>query len=93
MKFLVVEKVFSFEMLELSAVLKDNNVGIVHGIRMWYSILHLSSLLLFSGCMYSMAAFGPVLGFLLGAYLLSFHMDSFSSSIVTIGNIHKSPLS
>ncbi|XP_021915685.1 solute carrier organic anion transporter family member 5A1 isoform X2 [Zootermopsis nevadensis] len=39
---------------------------------------------LYIGCMYSMAAFGPVLGFLLGAYLLSFHMDSFSSSIVTI---------
>lgn len=35
----------------------------------------------FSGCMYSMAAFGPVLGFLLGAYLLSFHMDSFSKII------------
>lgn len=31
--------------------------------------------------MYSMAAFGPVLGFLLGAYLLSFHMDSFSKII------------
>lgn len=35
-----------------------------------------------------MAAFGPVLGFLLGAYLLSFHMDSFSSSIVTIGKVN-----
>lgn len=35
--------------------------------------------------MYSMAAFGPVLGFLLGAYLLSFHMDSLSSNIVNIG--------
>lgn len=34
--------------------------------------------------MYSMAAFGPVLGFLLGGYLLSFHMDSFSK-IVSIG--------
>ncbi|XP_034253759.1 solute carrier organic anion transporter family member 5A1, partial [Thrips palmi] len=39
---------------------------------------------LYIGCMYSMAAFGPVLGFLLGAYLLSFHMDSFSSLPVTI---------
>ncbi|XP_043287756.1 solute carrier organic anion transporter family member 5A1 isoform X2 [Venturia canescens] len=39
---------------------------------------------LYIGCMYSMAAFGPVLGFLLGAYLLSFHMDSFSSSIISI---------
>lgn len=35
--------------------------------------------------MYSMAAFGPVLGFLLGAYLLSFHMDSFSGKIISIG--------
>lgn len=35
--------------------------------------------------MYSMAAFGPVLGFLLGAYLLSFHMDSLSSNVVSIG--------
>jgi len=35
--------------------------------------------------MYSMAAFGPVLGFLLGAYLLSFHMDSFSATIISIG--------
>lgn len=32
-----------------------------------------------------MAAFGPVLGFLLGAYLLSFHMDSFSGTIISIG--------
>ncbi|XP_052738618.1 solute carrier organic anion transporter family member 5A1 [Bicyclus anynana] len=37
---------------------------------------------MYIGCMYSMAAFGPVLGFLLGAYLLSFHMDSFSGSVV-----------
>jgi len=42
---------------------------------------------LYIGCMYSMAAFGPVLGFLLGAYLLSFHMDSFSSLPVTIGKL------
>lgn len=41
--------------------------------------------LISSGCMYSMAAFGPVLGFLLGAYLLSFHMDSFSGTIISIG--------
>ncbi|XP_044582152.1 solute carrier organic anion transporter family member 5A1 isoform X1 [Cotesia glomerata] len=39
---------------------------------------------LYIGCMYSMAAFGPVLGFLLGAYLLSFHMDSFSANIISI---------
>lgn len=34
--------------------------------------------------MYSMAAFGPVLGFLLGAYLLSFHMDFFSNTLISI---------
>ncbi|GLG98073.1 Solute carrier organic anion transporter family member [Gryllus bimaculatus] len=39
---------------------------------------------LYIGCMYSMAAFGPVLGFLLGAYLLSFHMDSLSGSVISI---------
>ncbi|KAI9586199.1 solute carrier organic anion transporter family member 4A1 [Glossina fuscipes] len=39
---------------------------------------------MYIGCMYSMAAFGPVVGFLLGAYLLSFHMDSLSSSIISI---------
>lgn len=37
--------------------------------------------------MYSMAAFGPVLGFLLGAYLLSYHMDSFSGSVINIGEL------
>lgn len=31
-----------------------------------------------------MAAFGPVVGFLIGAYLLSFHMDSFTH-IISIG--------
>ncbi|KAG6453172.1 hypothetical protein O3G_MSEX008005 [Manduca sexta] len=40
---------------------------------------------MYIGCMYSMAAFGPVLGFLLGAYLLSFHMDSFSGASISIG--------
>lgn len=39
---------------------------------------------IYIGFMYSMAAFGPVLGFLLGAYLLSFHMDSFSGSVISI---------
>lgn len=34
-----------------------------------------------------MAAFGPVLGFLLGAYLLSYHMDSFSGSVINIGEL------
>lgn len=34
-----------------------------------------------------MAAFGPVLGFLLGAYLLSFHMDWFSGSVINIGEL------
>lgn len=46
--------------------------------------LFLIKFFMFLGCMYSMAAFGPVLGFLLGAYLLSFHMDSFSK-IISIG--------
>lgn len=40
---------------------------------------------MYIGCMYSMAAFGPVVGFLLGAYLLSFHMDTFASEFVSIG--------
>lgn len=40
---------------------------------------------LYIGFMYSMAAFGPVLGFLLGAYLLSFHMDTLSSKVIEIG--------
>ncbi|CRK86366.1 CLUMA_CG000192, isoform A [Clunio marinus] len=39
---------------------------------------------MYIGFMYSMAAFGPVLGFLLGAYLLSFHMDSLSGSVINI---------
>lgn len=39
---------------------------------------------IYIGFMYSMAAFGPVLGFLLGAYLLSFHMDSFSGKSISI---------
>ncbi|XP_030557469.1 solute carrier organic anion transporter family member 5A1 [Drosophila novamexicana] len=39
---------------------------------------------MYIGCMYSMAAFGPVVGFLLGAYLLSFHMDSLGSTIISI---------
>lgn len=40
---------------------------------------------IYIGFMYSFAAFGPVLGFLLGAYLLSFHMDSFSGTLISIG--------
>lgn len=40
---------------------------------------------IYIGFMYSMAAFGPVLGFLLGAYLLSFHMDALSGSPIPIG--------
>lgn len=39
---------------------------------------------IYIGFMYSMAAFGPVLGFLLGAYLLSFHMDTFTATNITI---------
>lgn len=42
---------------------------------------------MYIGCMYSMAAFGPVLGFLLGAYLLSFHMDQLTSAIILIGKM------
>lgn len=42
---------------------------------------------MYIGFMYSMAAFGPVLGFLLGAYLLSFHMDSFSGKPITISKL------
>ncbi|XP_054266290.1 solute carrier organic anion transporter family member 5A1-like [Macrosteles quadrilineatus] len=40
---------------------------------------------IYIGCMYSMAAFGPVLGFLLGAYLLSFHMDALGNIAIDIG--------
>lgn len=39
---------------------------------------------IYIGFMYTMAAFGPVLGFLLGAYLLSFHMDTFTATKITI---------
>lgn len=41
---------------------------------------------MYIGCMYSSAAFGPVLGFLFGAYLLSFHMDFFST-IISFGEL------
>lgn len=47
--------------------------------------LVLTSCYIDTGCMYSMAAFGPVLGFLLGAYLLSFHMDALATAAITIG--------
>lgn len=40
---------------------------------------------MYIGCMYSMAAFGPVVGFLLGAYLLSYHMDSLAVDFVSMG--------
>ncbi|XP_065344246.1 solute carrier organic anion transporter family member 5A1 [Cloeon dipterum] len=46
--------------------------------------VHPESSAIYIGIMYSMAAFGPVCGFLLGAYLLSFHMDSLSSVPVLI---------
>jgi organic anion transporter 3A len=40
------------------------------------------------GFMYSMCAFGPVCGFLLGAFLLSNHVDTFSYDVsqLSIGN-------
>lgn len=34
-----------------------------------------------------MAAFGPVLGFLLGAYLLNFHMDAFTGMPILISEL------
>ena len=36
---------------------------------------------MYIGFMYSMCAFGPVCGFLLGAYLLSHHVDTFSYDV------------
>merc|ERR1719412_2249146 len=36
---------------------------------------------MYIGVMYSMCAFGPVCGFLLGAYLLSHHVDTFSYDV------------
>lgn len=47
---------------------------------------------LYIGFIYSMAAFGPVLGFLCGAYLLSFHMDFFSATLISIGKLSCSEL-
>ncbi len=39
---------------------------------------------MYIGFMYSMCAFGPVCGFLLGAYLLSHHVDTFSYDVSTL---------
>jgi len=41
------------------------------------------------GFMYSMCAFGPVCGFLLGAFLLGHHVDTFSYDVsqLTIGKL------
>ena len=36
---------------------------------------------MYIGFMYSMCAFGPVCGFLLGAYLLSHHVDTFTADV------------
>ena len=46
---------------------------------------------MYIGFMYSMCAFGPVCGFLLGAYLLSHNVDTFSTEIHinNIGNNFK----
>ena len=45
---------------------------------------------MYIGFMYSMCAFGPVCGFLLGAYLLSHHVDTFTWDVSTMLNIGKS---
>lgn len=39
---------------------------------------------MYIGFMYSMCAFGPVCGFLLGAYLLSHHVDTFSYDVSSL---------
>ena len=36
---------------------------------------------MYIGFMYSMCAFGPVCGFLLGAWLLSLHVDTFTADV------------
>jgi len=43
------------------------------------------------GFMYSMCAFGPVCGFLLGAFLLSHHVDTFSYDVsqLSIGKLDR----
>lgn len=45
---------------------------------------------MYIGFMYSMCAFGPVCGFLLGAYLLSHHVDTFTWDVSTMLNIDSS---
>ena len=39
---------------------------------------------MYIGIMYSMCAFGPVCGFLLGAYLLSHHVDTFTGDLAQL---------
>lgn len=39
---------------------------------------------MYIGFMYSMCAFGPVCGFLLGAYLLSHHVDTLTYDVSTL---------
>lgn len=39
---------------------------------------------MYIGIMYSMCAFGPVCGFLLGAYLLSHYVDTFSFDLTNL---------
>ena len=49
---------------------------------------------MYIGFMYSMCAFGPVCGFLLGAYLLSHHVDTFSYDVsaLNFGNYFDLPI-
>ena len=46
--------------------------------------VHRDAASLYIGFMYSTVAFGPVIGFLLGAYLLSFFVDTFNEDVVKL---------
>jgi len=43
------------------------------------------------GCMYSMVAFGLVVGFLFGGYFITIHENSFGSGIVPFDIYHGHP--